>query len=152
MPVDPLDPTPTRDEAYGYVTPSQVMALDTGRRYTASSTPNPSQVAQFVVQVAAEIDTVLRRRGYTLPIATTAIDALVYLEQGNMLGANAYIEQSAPGGSKDRRDDAYTMWQDWLKRVETGGVELNAGKDTTQSSMRYSRPVPTAMFRLGQEF
>jgi hypothetical protein len=128
------------------------MALDTGRRYTGTSQPNASQVAQFVVQTAAEFDSVLRRRGYTLPIDAAATSALRYLEQGNTLGANAMVEQSAPGGGSDRRDAAYRMWQDWLKGMRTGDVEIDAAKDATQSSMRYARPVPTAMFRLGQEF
>lgn len=147
-----LTVTVSPDPGQGYVSATQVMALDTGRRYTASSQPNPDQVTQFVLQAAGEIDGVLRRRGYTLPVATTAVSALQYLRQGNMLGANALVEQSAPGGASDRRDAAYKMWQDWLKGMASGSVELDAPKDPTTSNMRYAQPTPTALFRRCQEF
>jgi hypothetical protein len=133
-----------------YCTATQVMARDTGRTYTASSRPNPDQVADFVIAAAGEIDALLRGRGYQLPIPTTATSALSYLAGGNIFGAAAFIEQSAPGGAPNRRDDAIAMWERWKKALTDPLMDLDAPKNTSRSRTRSPSPPPTAMFRRGE--
>lgn len=122
----------------GYVNATTVYARDTGRTFTATSRPATSQVGEFIEQTAAELDGILRQRGYTIPVATTATSALKLLEHYNALGAAAMIEQAAPthGG---KRDDAFKLWEECKKALMSGKVELDAGKDSTQTKPRFRR-------------
>lgn len=138
----PLQPLPG-----AYCSPTQVMALDAGRTYTASSQPNPRQVTQFVLQTAAVIDGILRSRGYELPVASTATSARALLEYGNTLGAAAMVELSAPAGAPNRRDEAVRMWADWRKGLAEGTVQVDDPRDPGQVTRSARSSAATAMFR-----
>lgn len=128
-----------------YVTTLKV-AADTGRTFTATSTPNIDQVQGFVNQTAAELDSILRRLGYTVPIATAATSALALLEGYNALGAGAFALQAAvtPGGKKP---DAMRLWQDAKKMLADGKLELDAARDPDRARPRGRSSFPaTAMF------
>lgn len=120
----------------GYVNPTQVYAQDTGRTFTATSRPSTQMVGDYIERTAAELDGILRRRGYTVPVATSASSALRLLEHYNALGAAAMIEQGAPttGG---KRGDAFYLWEECKKALACGDIELEAAKDTSTSRPRF---------------
>lgn len=122
----------------GYCTPSQVFARDTGRTYSATSKPNTTQVADYIEHTAAELDGILRARGYSAPVATTATSAYVMLEGFNALGAIAMVEQTAPtpGG---KRDTAIHLWEEAKKMLACGDLELDAARDASNSAPRFRR-------------
>ena len=132
-----------------YATPTTVYARTTGRTFTASSKPNTSQVAGYIDQAAGELDGILRRVGYALPIATTATAALALLEHYNALGAEALIEISAPvSGGRDK--NALKLWDDAKKMLASGDLELGAAMDAENALPRSGWPA-TAMFSRDQE-
>lgn len=118
-----------------YATPTQVFALDTGRTYTPTSKPNASQVSQYITQTAAELDGILRTRGYTVPVPTTATSAYDLLSGFNAYGAISLVEQSAPtkGG---KAEGWQKMWEDAKKMLSCGDLELDAPRDSSISSPR----------------
>jgi len=122
----------------GYVNATQVYARDTGRTFSATSRPSTYQVGDFIEHTAAELDGILRRRGYGLPIATSATSALRLLEGYNAMGAAAMIEQAAPttGG---KRGDALYLWEECKKALACGDIELEADRDVSTSRPRFAR-------------
>lgn len=115
-----------------YANPTVVYARDTGRNFTATSRPSTQMVSDYCEQTAAELDGILRARGYTIPIATTATSALRLLEHGNALGAAAMIEQTAVTGA-GKRGDAFHLWEEFKKHLLGDLLELDAAKDATDS-------------------
>lgn len=118
-----------------YATPTQVFALDTGRTYTATSKPNTTQVEQYLDTTAAELDGILRKRGYTVPVATTATSAHTLLAGFNAYGAIAIVEQSAPT-SGGKATGWQTMWEAAKKMLDCGDIELDAPRNESTSSPR----------------
>jgi len=119
-----------------YALPSAVFQMDTGRIYTATSTPASAAVEQYLVQTAAELDGILRGQGYSTPV--TVSPALELLSYYNSLGANALALQSAPTGG-GKRDEATALWENAKKMLATGEIILDAERDTVNAtgSTRY---------------
>jgi hypothetical protein len=125
-----------------YVTPSVVFGRDTGRQFTQNTKPTASQVAEYIDLTAGELDGILRKRGYALPISATS--ALKLLEHYNALGAAAMIETAAPtAGGKDKT--ALAMWESAKKMLGDGGIELDAASDSRSGRPRHSTGA-TALF------
>jgi hypothetical protein len=120
------------DAAYGVV--DDVVRLTQGRTYTASSKPTVDDVVSHLANTRAEIDGALRHAGYAVPVATTATGALALLAHGNALGAACLVESSAP--TSDRRGAACRLYQQFLKALREGELELDAGKDASNSAPR----------------
>lgn len=138
------DNQPARpDDAYATV--DDVIRLVQGRTFTASSKPSVGDVVDWLNMSAREIDGLLRRGGYGLPVATTATGALALLAHGNALGAACLVESSAP--TSNRQQMACKLYETFKKSVLAGDLELDAGKDSSNSSPRSNAAnQATAMF------
>jgi hypothetical protein len=124
-----------------YGTASGVHRLNTNRTFTATSRPTITEVDGFLANTAAEIDGILRQRGYTLPVPTTASSALVLLAHGNELGAAAMVEQGAQ--KSDRLDSALSLWRDFKRLLQSANLELDVA--TTDAKLpRYSSSATAA--------
>jgi hypothetical protein len=127
-----------------YAALTHVQARDKGRTFDQTSKPAATEVAGYLDQKAGEIDSVLRARGYALPIATGATSALKYLEDLNTTGAICLVEQSAVTGA-GKKTDWCKMYSDALVMLSAGKVELDAVRDIAQGIPRH-REQATAMF------
>lgn len=119
----------------GYATVIDVTQLNTARQIGTSTHPNIDQVVDWLDQTAGVIDGLLRDGGYSLPIPTTATQALKILEHYNALGAAAMVEQGAP--TSDRRSEAMALWEDAQKMLRDQQIFLDAPRDTETTSIRY---------------
>jgi hypothetical protein len=112
-----------------YATLSHVVSLNQARAtFNADTKPTGDQVVQFIDEITAEVDTCLRRAGYSLPVATTATSALKLLQGIVVAGANWKVELAAPMSDKDVRDEYQEMYKHGKKMIEMG--ELDAEMDT----------------------
>ena len=127
-----------------YATASQVAGRDRGFTFTATSKPSIGDLDDFLTQSAAELDGILRARGYQLPIPTTATQALELLQSYNITGAIALMQLSAPTGG-GKRDDALKLWAQCKRMLASGEVMLDTPSDTQTALPRYGGS-PTAMF------
>jgi hypothetical protein len=133
-----------------YTTASAVAARDPGRTISATSRPNLDQVTDFITEAAAELDGILRSRGYSTPVPTSATSAFQLLKAYNSLGANCAVERVAVSSSKEKT--ACEAWEAAKQMLRDGSIELDAPKDPGQSSVRGRAGFPaTAMFRRGDE-
>ena len=106
----------------GYATVSDLQGLAPVRKFTANSQPNASQIVRFLDDGAAHIDGILLAIGYSLPIPTTATQALAIARQGNALYAWSRVENAAP--VSDDVERANTAWTDWQESLRLGHIEL----------------------------
>lgn len=121
-----------------YAGATHVLAIDAARgTYTASSIPNLGQVNVFIDQTAAELDGLLAGRGYVTPV-TGGTQALLWLQEANAVGANAYVNRSAQVSPKD--DRSWAMWQEMKKALEA--MDLDAPKDLSGATIRYTSASP----------
>lgn len=117
-----------------YASLPDVAALNAARVYTASSQPATAQVGLFLDNKAAEIDSILVEKGYSLPVPYTASSALLFLRNLNAVGAWADVEVSAP--SSQSRDMAQAMWSSSLQMLKAANTILDIPKDETRASPR----------------
>lgn len=141
---------------YGYCTLDDVRARNPARQLSPSTVPNLVDVIGFISQTAAELDGILKAKGYTTPIATSATQAFQLLRNYNALGAACLVEQSAITGA-GKRTDICSMWDHAKSMLAAGTMELDAAKDTTSSMPRGGRSgdggfPATAIFRLDSQF
>lgn len=120
------------DRAYANI--DDVVRLVQGRTFTASSKPAIGDVQDWLALTAGEIDGLLRRGGYQLPVGTAATSALAALAHGNALGAACLIETGAP--IPNRQSNVCKLYESFKKMVLAGDLELDAGKDATNSAPR----------------
>jgi hypothetical protein len=120
------------DDAYATI--DDVLRYARGRTFTASSPVSISDVQDHLNFSKGEIDGLLRRVGYSLPVATTATSALALLANGNAMGAACAVETSAP--IANRSSTVCKLYADFKKMVLAGDLELDAPKDEGNSSPR----------------
>ena len=120
------------DDAYATV--DDVVRLAQGRTFTASSRPAVSDVVDWLNLSAAEINGLLRRMGYEVPVPTGATGALALLAHGNALGAACMVETAAP--VPNRTSMACKLYDTFKKSVLSGDLELDAAKDAANSAPR----------------
>lgn len=112
-----------------YATTADVQARDAARTFSASSTPNASQVGLYLRDTAAELDGILAGLGFTVPVATGATVARGLLRSFNALGANAYVQEASP--TSRSADQARKLWEECKKALRAGDVELaDAGRSS----------------------
>lgn len=133
----------------GYATVADVQQLNSARTFAANSKPTANQVVDWLEQTAGVLDGILRERGYSVPLPTTATGALKTLEHYNAIGAAALVEQGAP--SSDRRDQAMKLWEDAQKMLRDGEIELEAPRSTDLSRPR-APAVATPFFTRDMQF
>jgi hypothetical protein len=111
-----------------YASVGSVEALNSARTFTVNSKPSKLDVEQFLADTAAALDSILRARGYTLPVATTATSALEALGYYNSIGGWAWAERSAE--TSPHRDAAWELWKECQQELREGNIELDLGRDT----------------------
>ena len=102
---------------------SGVTAL-TGVVYGVSTIPTDAQVTGFRVACAADINAILKARGYTVP-ATGANDVVLLADYEN-LGAAVKAEQAAYRGNvqQPRVTEWNKKYEDFLNRLRLGQADL----------------------------
>ncbi len=130
-----------------YATASDVLQQNTNRSaFTASSNPSLADVNRYLDLTAAELDGILRARGFAVPVPTTASSALSLLAYGNALGAAMLVEQGAP--QSDRREDARVLYRDFKRMLESSDLGLESGtEDADRGLPRYGSSA-SALFSL----
>lgn len=123
-----------------YAEIADVQELNTGRpTYGATTKPTASQVADFLEQTAAELDGIMRAKGYLLPVPSTAISALKWLEGANAAGGWYKVELGAQ--ASDRREEAERLWRSMKRSLRDGEIDLELDVDPEQQ-VRFSAPEP----------
>jgi hypothetical protein len=142
---------PFDDPIAAYATVAHVQALVPYRDFSApTSIPNATQVTQYLDETAAELDAILRNKGYVVPVPTGATSTLKLLEGYNAIGAWAAVESAAQ--ASDRRDDARAMWEAAKKMLEDSELELDAlARDADLALPRFAS-APTPFFSRLQDF
>jgi hypothetical protein len=121
-----------------YCTIAHVQGLNPQRGdYGASTHPTAAEVKVFILQIAAEIDTILSGRGIAVPVTAPA-EFVTALQLGNSQGAAALAEQAMfpdspanQGGSPHGAQlwAMYEKFKDWLKKGELpAGSAVSGGK------------------------
>jgi hypothetical protein len=126
-----------------YAEIADVQQQNVVRTLTATSRPNTGQVSDWLEQTAGVIDGLLRESGYTLPVPTTATQALKMLEHYNALGAAAMVEWGAP--TSDRRKEAMDLWDNAQQMLREDLLNLDMPRDDVTHTVRSnfsSSPTP----------
>ena len=101
-----------------------VTYLPPGQSITDATTPSKTAVESMIVNVADEINGVLRSRGFDLPIDPSLTYALSFLNTCCIYGTLArwartkFPSDSGPGGSKGLAEDYEVKYQALLKAIE----------------------------------
>lgn len=122
---------------------THVQAHHTGRGvYTSSTKPTASQVAQFIVEAAAEIDVALVEGGYVVPIPASASQAFAYLQKVNAMGALCSVESTAQVSHNE--DTFCSTFKSALRALAKGqrlpGLDKNAATSLPRESMSVASP------------
>jgi hypothetical protein len=117
-----------------YASLSDVQAMEPARVYGASTTPATSQVGLYLDNRAAEIDSILLEKGYSLPVPTTASSALLLLRKVNAQGAWADVSAGAPGSPFREASDA--AYQSALAMLKAANTILDIPKNEIRASPR----------------
>jgi hypothetical protein len=104
--------------------------LPPGQTITSTTDPSLTDVGAMVVNVADEINGVLRSRGYTLPWSAADTTGLSLLNTTNIYGTLArwartkFPAEAGPGGSKGLAEDYEKKYQKLLADIEAGALGM----------------------------
>lgn len=107
-----------------YASLPDVNALAAKRSFGATSIPSASQVAAFLDNTCADLDSIIAADGYALPIPTAASIALVDLKRLNALGAYVQVEAAAQVSEPGELARAQKVWDAARTEFKSGGVSL----------------------------
>jgi hypothetical protein len=128
-----------------YATASDVLQLNTNRSaFTGSSNPSLSDVNRYLELTAAELDGILRARGFSVPVPSTAQTAFPLMAHGNALGAAMLVEQGAP--ISDRRQEARLLYRDFKQMLQSTDIGLDAGLEDPDRGLPRSGFSASAVF------
>jgi hypothetical protein len=121
-------------------------------QFTATSQPKATQVHNFLLDTAQEIDTALAGQGYQTPIPTTATQAIQQANAWNSVGAAMFTVYAMPqGGGEKHGAFLERRWTAILADIRDGNVKLpDAGTDTTVGLARHGGQA-TARFTVDDE-
>ena len=123
-----------------YATIADVQQENQGRQtFTGSSSPNLTQVEDWLGQTGGEIDAILKQIGYDLPVPATATAALKFLENANALGAAYRVEKAAK--TSDRVEEARLAWESAKQMLRDGEIDLDLTIATAREA-RHSTATP----------
>lgn len=117
-----------------YANATDVAAVDRARIIGAGKNPTASDVELYCVLVAAEVDAVLRSKGYSTPIPTTAESDYALLRKINIEGAVAMLEKASPSKPNDK--ESLATYRASLKMLEESKDVLETPQDMGQSQPR----------------
>ena len=136
----------------GYCTAAEVTAR-TGRTYSSTSVPSTAQVETWIKERARTINSVLKGRGYTVPIAAAYTESSQVLQALNCLGAAVDADNAFPGqdGSSGRSRDWLTEWRDGMKLLQSSSFELPDAVRGSDTALPGYAQVPAGEFRLDDD-
>jgi hypothetical protein len=118
-----------------YCSIPDVAALNWARAIGVASNPGNSQVQTYINMVAGEIDAVLIRHGYLVPVNIASYpDAARMLNTVNAKGAVWMMEEASP--SSPNLDRAKAAYDAAMKMLADAQFVMNAAMDTTRSEPR----------------
>lgn len=124
----------------GYATVMDVQGRNVARgTYGASTRPTADQVVEYIEMTAAELDSILRSKGFSLPIASEATQALALMEHYNALGAACLVESSAENDA--RAAGVCSMYESAKAALEAGNIDLDLPDDPDEG-LRFSTAEP----------
>jgi hypothetical protein len=132
----PVPYPPPADQAMpAYCSILDVQARSAARPVTASSVPNIAQVFGFIDDVTAEVNAILVKKGYQVPVVSASNpDAFATLHSVTTTGAWAMMEAAAPTSvNVDRAEKAWTAAKEMLSSTD---FVLNAPMDVARSEPR----------------
>jgi hypothetical protein len=109
--------------------------------FTATSTPNATQVHSHLRTTAAQLDGALSRSNYTIPVPTTATYASDLLRTWNAVGAAWKTTVSMPQGI-DSKHEALLRgeWEAILHSIGSGDINLVDAEQDSTAAIRYAAP------------
>jgi hypothetical protein len=129
-----------------YATVSHIETYHPARApFTNNTKPSATQVAGVISDVEADVHVALVAAGYAVPVSPAASDAFLFLRSCVARIAADRVERIAPS-SPDVAQYARMAEAAW-KALNADDLELpGVDKDSDQTRVRFSRPVPTALF------
>ena len=122
-----------------YAALADVQAINPKRTYGASTTPTTTQVAGFIDDIAAEIDSLLSARGLATPVTEPA-SFLAHLTHVNAVGAAARAEfamfpeaAESPAGSP-QGDRLWGQYQEYLRALRKDALPVTMVHDDVPAS------------------
>lgn len=117
-----------------YASWTDVQALDVARKIGQGNNPTATQVQLYCELTAGEIDSVLRSKGYGLPISPSATSDLLLLRKINAEGAFALMEEASP--AKPDEDKVRKRYEASLDLLREADDILETPKDRERSRPR----------------
>lgn len=122
-----------------YSTYSDIAAAS-GRILNTTSKPTATQVADFITQIDAEIDCILRTKGYSLPITDTT--ALSFLKRISVVGGCMMMERAMFAGAapneSNRFADYKNEYNDMLNKLDGSILTYSGSIDISQYTDDYT--------------
>lgn len=120
---DPATPPTTPAPVGGaYTSVIQVQALNAARPLTATSIPSADQTRGFILQTAAELNSIISGLGLVVPVQPSATTSYQLLAYYNALGAHCLVEESAPTSRASEK--ARDMWEAAKQMLKAGDIDL----------------------------
>jgi spermidine/putrescine-binding protein len=118
-----------------YCSVADVAALSFGRAIGVGSNPGPSQVWTYINMTAGEIDAVLTKMGYSVPVNIASYpEAAAFLNSVNAKGAWAMMESSAP--TSPNLDRAKAAYDEAMKMLADAEFVLEAAVNLDRARVR----------------
>lgn len=117
-----------------YASWTDVQALDVARKIGVGGNPTATQVQLYCELISGEIDSVLRSKGYALPVGASSLSDLALLKKVNAEGAFALMEEASP--TKPDEDKVRKRYEKSLDLLREADDVLETGKDRERSKPR----------------
>lgn len=122
-------------QATGYCSASTVASLNTARVPGQGNNPTITDIDGYIIMVAGQIDAVLSRNGYEVPVNTASVpEAEGFLAWVNATGAAWMVEEASPNSPNlDRSKAAFDAAMDML---ENSKFAIAVPADTARAQVR----------------
>lgn len=156
-PPGPPEPIPSAisGRSYAYASLQDVQSFLPGVNFMATSAkPGATQVANFLNLASDDLDSLLGTLDYSVPIATTATQAMEMLRNWTTIGAAYRTAIAMPQGKESKHAETYGKeWTAILKSIESGQRFL---PDASRAVGRLPRsasadPCPPVFTRAGSQ-
>ena len=136
----------------GYCTAAEVTAR-TGRTYSTSTVPTTAQVETWVKERARTINSVLKARGYAVPVLVAYTESSQVLKALNTLGAAVDADNAISGmdASSGRSKDWLTEWRDGMKEMKSSSFQLPDAPLASTTMLPSYAQVPAGQARLDDD-
>lgn len=126
-PIPPPEPLLVFDGSrpYAYANLSDVQDLLAGFVFSATSRPTATQAARQLYRCSDEIDSLLSRLDYAVPVPTGATQSMQVSRVWTAVGAAYRVSMAMPQGKESKHAEAYGReWKALLEGLEGGKRSL----------------------------